>query len=189
MRKSEQPSTPSMKNGYKLPQNGELLKPASLGRCIDCNRMVFEGDDYSLNEANQIECAVCVDKQDWTHHGDTKTAVLDAATAQVWEFEDAYREGWWDGVKTDVNERDDEHCEAFWSMSQTHQVTRQTPRKIAPSQVEDLLEWLEIEISAIDIIYRGSPSYVRDSEWMKDEVFSVLATARESFVKPKGCAE
>lgn len=40
-------------------------------------------------------------------------------------------------------------------------------------------EWLETEISAIDTMYRGSPSYTRDAYWFKDEVLALIQKAAE----------
>lgn len=50
-----------------------------------------------------------------------------------------------------------------------------------PIETQELLDWLEIEVSAIDTWYRGSPSYERDAGWMKDEVFRLLKHARQAF--------
>ncbi|MDV5486547.1 hypothetical protein QM155_04910 [Enterobacter hormaechei] len=45
----------------------------------------------------------------------------------------------------------------------------------------EVIEWLETEISAIDTIYRGDPSYEHDAYWMKNEVLDVVESARNAF--------
>lgn len=46
----------------------------------------------------------------------------------------------------------------------------------SPAGVREALdrEWLKTEISAIDLWYRGDPSYMRDAYWMKDRVLKLL---------------
>lgn len=52
------------------------------------------------------------------------------------------------------------------------------PKPIAPSEV---IEWLDAEITAIDTMYRGDPSYEHDAYWMKTEVLGVIESARKAF--------
>ncbi|MBD0902474.1 hypothetical protein HA444_07565 [Klebsiella grimontii] len=46
----------------------------------------------------------------------------------------------------------------------------------------EVIEWLDAEITAIDTMYRGDPSYERDAYWMKSEVLDVVELARKAFV-------
>lgn len=45
----------------------------------------------------------------------------------------------------------------------------------------EVIEWLDAEITAIDTMYRGDPSYERDAYWMKSEVLDVVELARKAF--------
>ncbi|MEZ2402826.1 hypothetical protein ACBR19_14550 [Raoultella planticola] len=45
----------------------------------------------------------------------------------------------------------------------------------------EVIEWLDAEITAIDTMYRGEPSYERDAYWMKSEVLDVVELARKAF--------
>ncbi|MGR7072219.1 hypothetical protein ACU62W_15170 [Klebsiella aerogenes] len=45
----------------------------------------------------------------------------------------------------------------------------------------EVIEWLGAEITAIDTMYRGDPSYERDAYWMKSEVLDVVELARKAF--------
>lgn len=45
----------------------------------------------------------------------------------------------------------------------------------------EVIEWLDAEITAIDTMYRGDPSYDRDAYWMKTEVLDVVELARKAF--------
>lgn len=46
---------------------------------------------------------------------------------------------------------------------------------------DELLDWLETEVSAIDTRYRGNPSNTHDAYWFKDQVFQLLKDARKAF--------
>lgn len=52
------------------------------------------------------------------------------------------------------------------------------PVELDERAVFDPIEWLEIEISAVDTWYRGSPSYERDAGWMKDQALRLVSEAR-----------
>lgn len=45
----------------------------------------------------------------------------------------------------------------------------------------EIIEWLDAEITAIDTMYRGDPSYEHDAYWMKSEVLDVVELARKAF--------
>ncbi|MDR7933836.1 hypothetical protein RIU81_00800 [Salmonella enterica subsp. enterica serovar Gatineau] len=45
----------------------------------------------------------------------------------------------------------------------------------------EVIEWLDSEISAIDPVYRGDPSYEHDAYWMKGKVRDLIQKSRESF--------
>ncbi|EAZ5303126.1 hypothetical protein CBH90_15350 [Salmonella enterica] len=45
----------------------------------------------------------------------------------------------------------------------------------------EITEWLDAEISAIDPVYRGDPSYEHDAYWMKGKVRDLIQKSRESF--------
>lgn len=45
----------------------------------------------------------------------------------------------------------------------------------------EVIEWLDAEISAIDPIYRGSPSYEHDAYWMKCRVHDLLEKSKNLF--------
>ncbi|EKE2805449.1 hypothetical protein OUL59_004187 [Salmonella enterica subsp. enterica serovar Hato] len=45
----------------------------------------------------------------------------------------------------------------------------------------EITEWLDAEISAIDPVYRGDPSYEHDAYWMKGRVRDLIQKSRESF--------
>nr|WP_281081220.1 hypothetical protein [Klebsiella quasivariicola] len=45
----------------------------------------------------------------------------------------------------------------------------------------EVVEWLDAEITAIDTMYRGDPSYEHDAYWMKSKVLGVVELARKAF--------
>lgn len=45
----------------------------------------------------------------------------------------------------------------------------------------EVIEWLDAEISAINPVYRGDPSYEHDAYWMKSNVLDVVELARKAF--------
>lgn len=45
----------------------------------------------------------------------------------------------------------------------------------------EVIEWLDAEISAIDPVYRGDPSYEHDAYWMKTEVQDLIESSRKVF--------
>lgn len=45
----------------------------------------------------------------------------------------------------------------------------------------EVIEWLNAEITAIDTMYRGDPSYEHDAYWMKSNVLDVVELARKAF--------
>lgn len=45
----------------------------------------------------------------------------------------------------------------------------------------EVIEWLDAEISAIDPVYRGDPSYEHDAYWMKGKVRDLIQKSRELF--------
>lgn len=45
----------------------------------------------------------------------------------------------------------------------------------------DVVEWIDTELSAIDTVYRGDPSYTHDAYTMKLEVLKVMDSARNIF--------
>lgn len=55
----------------------------------------------------------------------------------------------------------------------------------------EVIEWLNAEITAIDTMYRGDPSYEHDAYWMKSNVLDVVELARKAFAAQlrKGGAE
>lgn len=62
--------------------------------------------------------------------------------------------------------------------------TPATDRIVAGIKVDaqsEVIEWLDAEITAIDTMYRGDPSYERDAYWMKSEVLDVVELARKAF--------
>ena len=48
----------------------------------------------------------------------------------------------------------------------------------------DVLNWLQIEISALDCRYLGDPSYDYDAYWMRDRVLKLVEDARKAFPAP-----
>lgn len=49
------------------------------------------------------------------------------------------------------------------------------------SERDNVFDWLQLELSAIDILYRGNPSYERDAIWMRDRVEKLIEDARKAF--------
>ncbi|CAM8054500.1 TPA: hypothetical protein ACYSC8_000929 [Citrobacter freundii] len=45
----------------------------------------------------------------------------------------------------------------------------------------EVIDWLDTEISAIDPVYRGDPSYEHDAYWMKNEVRDLVESAKKVF--------
>ena len=67
-----------------------------------------------------------------------------------------------------------------YALSETPATDRIVAGIKADAQSE-VIEWLDAEITAIDTMYRGDPSYERDAYWMKSEVLDVVELARKAF--------
>ncbi|EAA9739157.1 hypothetical protein D7F60_10840 [Salmonella enterica] len=63
--------------------------------------------------------------------------------------------------------------------------------EVRASAQSEVIEWLDAEITAIDTMYRGDPSYKYDAYWMKSNVLDVVELARKAFVVQlrKGAAQ
>ncbi|EFN4619265.1 hypothetical protein JKL13_000229 [Escherichia coli] len=53
----------------------------------------------------------------------------------------------------------------------------------------EVINWLDAEISAIDPVYRGDPSYERDAYWMKNEVRDLVESAKKVFARQQSQLE
>ena len=53
--------------------------------------------------------------------------------------------------------------------------------KILAGIRSEVIDWLDVEISAIDPVYRGDPSYEHDAYWMKNEVRDLVESAKIVF--------
>ena len=74
--------------------------------------------------------------------------------------------------------------EWYVDVLKTAMETPATDRIVAGIKVDaqsEVIEWLDAEITAIDTMYRGDPSYERDAYWMKPEVLDVVELARKAF--------
>lgn len=74
--------------------------------------------------------------------------------------------------------------EWYVDVLKTAMETPATDRIVAGIKVDaqsEVIEWLDAEITAIDTMYRGDPSYERDANWMKSEVLDVVELARKAF--------
>lgn len=58
--------------------------------------------------------------------------------------------------------------------------TPETDARLAEVRAE-VIEWLDEEISAIDPVYRGDPSYEHDAYWMKTKVRDLIESSRKVF--------
>lgn len=54
--------------------------------------------------------------------------------------------------------------------------------EVRASAQSEVIEWVDAEITAIDTMHRGDPSYERDAYWMKSNVLDVVELARKAFV-------
>lgn len=54
--------------------------------------------------------------------------------------------------------------------------------EVRASAQSEVIEWVDAEITAIDTMYRGDPSYEHDAYWMKSNVLDVVELARKAFV-------
>ncbi|MFM0503896.1 hypothetical protein [Paraburkholderia caffeinilytica] len=48
-------------------------------------------------------------------------------------------------------------------------------------QSENVLDWLETEVTAVSCRYHGDPSYDHDAYWMRDRVVKLIGDARKAF--------
>ncbi|AZW14250.1 hypothetical protein CS344_20275 [Bordetella bronchiseptica] len=58
---------------------------------------------------------------------------------------------------------------------------------VAPGDAQDdidVLNWLQIEISALSCRYLGDPSYDHDAYWMRDRVLKLIDDAHKAFAAP-----
>lgn len=79
------------------------------------------------------------------------------------------------------------HAVAFWnSWADAEDKIHLSPETPATDSIlhtknSEIIEWLDTELSAIDSVYRGDPSYTHDAYWMKCEVQDLLESARKAF--------
>ena len=53
-----------------------------------------------------------------------------------------------------------------------------------PVAEENVFDWLQTELSAIDLWYRGDPSYEHDAYWLRERVEKLIEEARKAFPSP-----
>ncbi|HGV9335547.1 TPA: hypothetical protein ACNOIO_005538 [Raoultella planticola] len=130
-----------------------------------------------------------------------KQSAIDTAQAEI----DAYREdvddGWSEDVQRvswgvviqqaqgfdaqELHTSDSQHtyqtCDYRLVNSVETPATDRIYSGIKADAQSEVIEWLDAEITAIDTMYRGDPSYERDAYWMKSEVLDVVELARKAF--------
>ena len=76
-----------------------------------------------------------------------------------------------------------EECPLGWEMSVEQYVSefRKCLAEVRAQAQSEVIEWLDAEITAIDTMYRGDPSYEHDAYWMKSNVLDVVELARKAF--------
>lgn len=134
---------------------------------------------------------------------DTAEEATEFAEAEIADFRDQACDGWSDEVGSvvwgivmqrasmtglrPVTEDDNvpSHIEEWCDYTLLPAVqTPATDRIYAVIKADaqsEVIEWLDAEITAIDTMYRGDPSYERDAYWMKSEVLDVVELARKAF--------
>lgn len=99
-------------------------------------------------------------------------------------YQDPGRGGEYLAVHEQPGEKNDDGSESWAVYSKPDLETPATDRIVAGIKVDaqsEVIEWLDAEITAIDTMYRGDPSYERDAYWMKSEVLDVVELARKAF--------
>ncbi|HHS9552213.1 TPA: hypothetical protein ACTXCE_003316 [Raoultella planticola] len=123
-----------------------------------------------------VGCPAGVDLQDWV----TQLAAENVALKQAAEFATA-SDMWIEQADGMLDYR---YHEWYVDVLKTAMETPATDRIVAGIKVDaqsEVIEWLDAEITAIDTMYRGDPSYERDAYWMKSEVLDVVELARKAF--------
>lgn len=99
-------------------------------------------------------------------------------------YQDPGRGGEYLAVHEQPGEKNDDGSESWAVYSKPDLETPATDRIYAVIKADaqsEVIEWLDAEITAIDTMYRGDPSYERDANWMKSEVLDVVELARKAF--------
>lgn len=76
---------------------------------------------------------------------------------------------------------DGQSLQEVWDAINATPATDRIVAGIKADAQSEVIEWLDAEITAIDTMYRGDPSYERDANWMKSEVLDVVELARKAF--------
>ena len=133
----------------------------------------------------------------------TENEAVEAAESAIDDYRGAACDGWSEEVdsicfgiimrsSTKVGERprnEDDSCDPSIDTVCDYALlpdieTPATDRIVAGIKADaqsEVIEWLDAEITAIDTMYRGDPSYERDAYWMKSEVLDVVELARKAF--------
>lgn len=120
-------------------------------------------------------CQAGVDLQDWVKQLAAENVSLKQQEPKAWYIRMT------DEVTTDSDEA------KMWAGVPLVLAVIETPatdRIVAGIKADaqsEVIEWLDAEITALDTMYRGDPSYERDANWMKSEVLDVVELARKAF--------
>ncbi|ENK5206808.1 hypothetical protein AB3T73_000252 [Klebsiella aerogenes] len=127
-------------------------------------------------------CPADVDLQDWVKQLAAENVqvrerhrFIRALAVSILEHSGGRRD--WRGAMEDASD-------LVKAVDEVYSNTPATDRIVAGIKADgqsEVIEWLDAEITAIDTMYRGDPSYEHDAYWMKSEVLDVVELARKAF--------
>ncbi len=117
-------------------------------------------------------CPAGVDLQDWVKQ-------LEAENLAMKQAIDQHRCGFvvCPSCSLEISSSTDDVCYVLDGTPATDRIVA----GIKADGQSEVIEWLDTEITAIDTMYRGDPSYEHDAYWMKSEVLDVVESARKAF--------
>lgn len=87
-----------------------------------------------------------------------------------------------DGIAYSAGVKDEFYQTAIELMNEAETPATDAYLALIKSEAQsEVIEWLDAEITAIDTMYRGDPSYVHDAYWMKSEALDIVELARKAF--------
>ncbi|HHB6782280.1 TPA: hypothetical protein ACN7JV_002581 [Klebsiella pneumoniae] len=118
-------------------------------------------------------CPAGVDLQDWVK-------MLAAESLAMKQAIDQHRCGFvvCPSCSLEISSSTDDVCYVLDATPATDRIVA----GIKADAQSEVIEWLDAEITALDTMYRGDPSYEHDAYWMKSEVLGVVELARNAFV-------
>ena len=140
---------------------------------IDALRFYAHGHHFNIDADHQQFDTVSGEPQNWlmSERDDDCTMIEDGSIAK------AVLLGGLPGFEEPTEPLEGEVFSACTAPAQSCGDAEQADEAVT----DDVLDWLETEVTAISCRYHGDPSYDHDAYWMRDRVVKLIGEARNVF--------